>query len=376
MFLHGPGPAGPEGGHGRRPRPQPPDDARLPLGDLLHRPRAGPRVPGAALRGDARARPTPSSRRASSYLYESSSKRPTPTTPHKSVLWHLTTPYFMQGDARGPPEVLGHRGGPPAREADGQDHRRVLSPDGRGRSELQHPPLARGRGRARSIRRPSPSGWTTCCGWACSASRTTPASSSGARLKLGLGRTVQAIYRWTVQPPAPRDGRPAARDAASQLELRRLAAPYFHSRLDGGEGDMLVGKALWAYHHKKAHMICELSPYSCMPNTMSIGAMAGVHRQVPRPPLRAARDQGRRRGARALALPDDPDRGQEARAARVRRGAGAHRADRRRGARLPRRPSRDEAGDLPVPHDGVARAPRRTWCCTWRRGWAGWRASQ
>src|SRR5712692_4977539 len=39
---------------------------------------------------------------------------------------------------------------------------------------------------------------------------------------------------------------------------------------------MLVGKALWAHHHKKAHMICELSPYACMPNTMSIGAMAGV----------------------------------------------------------------------------------------------------
>jgi predicted nucleotide-binding protein (sugar kinase/HSP70/actin superfamily) len=61
-----------------------------------------------------------------------------------------------------------------------------------------------------------------------------------------------------------------------QYELRRLAAPYYHSRLNGGEGDMLVGKALWAYHKKKAHMICELSPYSCLPNTMSIGAMAAV----------------------------------------------------------------------------------------------------
>ena len=39
---------------------------------------------------------------------------------------------------------------------------------------------------------------------------------------------------------------------------------------------MLVGKALWAHQRKKAHMICELSPYSCMPNTMSVGAMAGV----------------------------------------------------------------------------------------------------
>jgi predicted nucleotide-binding protein (sugar kinase/HSP70/actin superfamily) len=39
---------------------------------------------------------------------------------------------------------------------------------------------------------------------------------------------------------------------------------------------MLVGKALWAHVHRKAHMICELSPYSCMPNTMSIGAMAAA----------------------------------------------------------------------------------------------------
>src|SRR3990170_3623018 len=53
-------------------------------------------------------------------------------------------------------------------------------------------------------------------------------------------------------------------------------SPYYHSRLNGGEGDMLIGKALWAHQQKKAHMICELSPYSCMPNTMSIGAMAAV----------------------------------------------------------------------------------------------------
>jgi predicted nucleotide-binding protein (sugar kinase/HSP70/actin superfamily) len=66
-----------------------------------------------------------------------------------------------------------------------------------------------------------------------------------------------------------------------QYELRRLAAPYYNSRLNGGEGDMLVGKALWAYHQKKAHMICELSPYSCMPNTMSIGAMAAVIGRYP-----------------------------------------------------------------------------------------------
>jgi len=97
----------------------------------------------------------------------------------------------------------------------------------------------------------------------------------GARLKVAAGRAVQAIYRWTVDRLRGALG-DLPHELPHQLELRRLAAPYFHSRLDGGEGDMLVGKAIWAHQHKKAHMICELSPYSCMPNTMSIGAMAGV----------------------------------------------------------------------------------------------------
>ena len=102
----------------------------------------------------------------------------------------------------------------------------------------------------------------------------------GARLKLGLGRTVQVVFRGVVARLRRAMGN-LPRDIPHQLELRRLAAPYFHSRLDGGEGDMLVGKAIWAHQKKKAHMICELSPYSCMPNTMSIGAMAGVIGRYP-----------------------------------------------------------------------------------------------
>jgi predicted nucleotide-binding protein (sugar kinase/HSP70/actin superfamily) len=97
----------------------------------------------------------------------------------------------------------------------------------------------------------------------------------GARWKLGAGRAVQAIYRWTYAR-LRRAMNDLPHELPHQLELRRLAAPWFNSRLDGGEGDMLVGKALWAHQRKKAHMICELSPYSCMPNTMSVGAMAGV----------------------------------------------------------------------------------------------------
>jgi predicted nucleotide-binding protein (sugar kinase/HSP70/actin superfamily) len=101
-----------------------------------------------------------------------------------------------------------------------------------------------------------------------------------ARLKLAGIRTGQAALRWTHDRMRKALGG-GPREMPDQYELRSLAAPYYHSRLNGGEGDMLVGKALWAYHHKKAHMTCELSPYSCMPNTMSIGAMAAVLGKYP-----------------------------------------------------------------------------------------------
>jgi predicted nucleotide-binding protein (sugar kinase/HSP70/actin superfamily) len=96
-----------------------------------------------------------------------------------------------------------------------------------------------------------------------------------ARAKAAAVKTLQLVYRGTYNRMRRALG-DAPHELPDQYELRRLAAPYFHSRLSGGEGDMLVGKALWAYQGKKAHMVCELSPYSCMPNTMSIGAMAGV----------------------------------------------------------------------------------------------------
>jgi predicted nucleotide-binding protein (sugar kinase/HSP70/actin superfamily) len=101
-----------------------------------------------------------------------------------------------------------------------------------------------------------------------------------ARLKLAAGRVVQATYRRTFDRLRRALGH-LTPELPDQRELRRLAAPYFHSRLDGGEGDMLVGKALWAHLGKKAHMICELSPYACLPNTMSVGAMAAVTGKHP-----------------------------------------------------------------------------------------------
>jgi predicted nucleotide-binding protein (sugar kinase/HSP70/actin superfamily) len=101
-----------------------------------------------------------------------------------------------------------------------------------------------------------------------------------ARFKIARARLLQKTLRWTYNRMRAALGN-IPHEMPDQYELRRLAAPYFHHRLSGGEGDMLIGKALWAHRHKKAHMICELSPYACMPNTMSVGAMAGVIGKYP-----------------------------------------------------------------------------------------------
>jgi predicted nucleotide-binding protein (sugar kinase/HSP70/actin superfamily) len=96
-----------------------------------------------------------------------------------------------------------------------------------------------------------------------------------AGLRIAAGRGLQRLLRFTYDRlRGALNHVPQA--LPQQEELRRLAAPYFHHRMSGGEGDMLIGKAIWAHKHKHAHMICELSPYACMPNTMSIGAMARV----------------------------------------------------------------------------------------------------
>jgi predicted nucleotide-binding protein (sugar kinase/HSP70/actin superfamily) len=102
----------------------------------------------------------------------------------------------------------------------------------------------------------------------------------GAATKAAAVKGLQRLLRWTYgrMRHALAD---VPHELPDQYQLRALAAPYYHSRLNGGEGDMLVGKALWAHLGKKAHMTCELSPYSCMPNTMSIGAMAAVTGKYP-----------------------------------------------------------------------------------------------
>jgi predicted nucleotide-binding protein (sugar kinase/HSP70/actin superfamily) len=101
-----------------------------------------------------------------------------------------------------------------------------------------------------------------------------------ARRKLATVGLLTKIYRGTYNRMRKALGN-LPHELPNQEEMKRLAHPFYHAQLRGGEGHMLVGKALDAYHHRKAHMICELSPYGCLPNTMSIGSMANVLGKYP-----------------------------------------------------------------------------------------------
>lgn len=101
-----------------------------------------------------------------------------------------------------------------------------------------------------------------------------------ARLQEFALHALECIYRGTYNRLRKALGN-LPNELPDQEELRRLAEPFYHFELRGGEGHMLIGKALHSYHHKKAHMTCELSPYSCMPNTMSVGSMANVLGKYP-----------------------------------------------------------------------------------------------
>jgi predicted nucleotide-binding protein (sugar kinase/HSP70/actin superfamily) len=100
------------------------------------------------------------------------------------------------------------------------------------------------------------------------------------RMKIAMVRGMEKLYIGTYNRFRKALGNvPYA--LPDQEELKNLASPFFHYELRGGEGHMLVGKALHAHLHKHANMTCELSPYSCMPNTMSQGAMANVQGRYP-----------------------------------------------------------------------------------------------
>lgn len=69
---------------------------------------------------------------------------------------------------------------------------------------------------------------------------------------------------------------------ANHAELARLAHPYYHSRLQGGEGHLEVAHSIHHTRAKLCHMVLSLKPFGCMPSTQSDGVMAAVTAQVPK----------------------------------------------------------------------------------------------
>lgn len=97
----------------------------------------------------------------------------------------------------------------------------------------------------------------------------------GSQLRIAAGYAISWLLHHEYESLRRSMGN-LPRHLPRQSEFALLAAPFYSYRLEGGEGHMLVGKALHAYLRNLAHMICELSPYACVPNAMSVGAMANV----------------------------------------------------------------------------------------------------
>jgi len=68
---------------------------------------------------------------------------------------------------------------------------------------------------------------------------------------------------------------------ADQLELERVAHPYYNSRAGGGEGHLEVAKNIYYHNHDYSHMVLSVKPFGCMPSTQSDGAQAAVISQFP-----------------------------------------------------------------------------------------------
>ncbi len=61
-----------------------------------------------------------------------------------------------------------------------------------------------------------------------------------------------------------------------QRELARLAAPFYHRFVRGGEGHLEVGKNIYYTVHHRCHMVLALKPFGCMPSSQSDGVQSAV----------------------------------------------------------------------------------------------------
>jgi predicted nucleotide-binding protein (sugar kinase/HSP70/actin superfamily) len=58
--------------------------------------------------------------------------------------------------------------------------------------------------------------------------------------------------------------------------LEELGHPFYHSRSEGGEGHLEVGKNIWYHKNYLCHMVLSLKPFGCMPSTQSDATQAAA----------------------------------------------------------------------------------------------------
>ena len=62
----------------------------------------------------------------------------------------------------------------------------------------------------------------------------------------------------------------------SQSHLKELAHDFYHTRVEGGEGHLEVGKSIYYTVNNLCHMVLSLKPFGCMPSTQSDGVQSAV----------------------------------------------------------------------------------------------------
>ncbi|MDM7916646.1 MAG: activator of (R)-2-hydroxyglutaryl-CoA dehydratase, partial [Candidatus Eisenbacteria bacterium] len=72
-----------------------------------------------------------------------------------------------------------------------------------------------------------------------------------------------------------------AHELADQLELERIAHPFYNSRAGGGEGHLEVAKNVYYHNKDLCHMVLSLKPFGCMPSTQSDGVQSAIVSQFP-----------------------------------------------------------------------------------------------
>ena len=65
-------------------------------------------------------------------------------------------------------------------------------------------------------------------------------------------------------------------ELVDQKLLKELAHDFYHSRVEGGEGHLEVGKSIYYTVNDLSHMILSLKPFGCMPSTQSDGVQSAV----------------------------------------------------------------------------------------------------